>query len=172
MILSLDYTYLRTGALSERVVEELQKRYPDIYSTLNYIVWDKIPELNKRLAEEFPGKEDLLTEWVLKNYNQGVGWYPDDLDEFINMARFFFIQNKYPQFKEAVRQFSENVGKQFNPKNIMDFNLHNLQMVYQIYEENTEDPWGNKLSKALPPGATRFYSEGAYQIVQVTDTEA
>lgn len=170
MLLSTDYTSLRTAVLTEDVIESLRERYSGIKGTESHKVLDELPQINRMLSQLIPGKEDLVTEWILKNLVAGNGLFPDSWDDFVAAATFFFKNYKDPTFKEAVKEYSEDIGKQINPKNLLDFGLYNFEDVQSILQELTE---GEKdLPRKLPDGSSMFYNDGSYQIVEVTGKDA
>jgi hypothetical protein len=162
MLISPDYTWLRTAVLTEDVIDRLLQRYDRTYYNLN-----EVKEINLQLSKEFPGKEDLVTEWFLRNAEEGL-----ELGDYIEVARFFFTHYNEQLFKDVVNEHNEENDTTLNPKNLLDFDFSTLYEVMGFYEEKIKAKTINILPDQLPPGARLIYDDGRYQIVEVFELEA
>jgi hypothetical protein len=171
MLVSLDYTKVRQAVLSDDVIQKLIDRYP----YRGGLGFTDIRKINKYVGEMMPhrqGKVDLVTEWIINSLDKGSGRWPEDSSLFINGALFFLARNPEPRFRQAVEVLSEDSGRKFNYKNILNFTLHEIYDLEDIYNAEPVDPKVNRLSKTLPEGAKFIYNGDGYQIVEVTQPEA
>jgi hypothetical protein len=173
MKLSHDYIGVRVALLPDEVIHRLADQYFNAFEQLGIpLSPSKIRTLNQQIHEEMPGKEDLVTEWILDSVSQHEGKYPGDMPAFIEAAKFFFAHNKEVRFKQAVNAVSKASMRDLNPKNLLDFPLHRLAWVERKYGELTDDPKVNELSMAMPMGSELFYNGHGYQIYKVTNLQA
>jgi hypothetical protein len=168
MLISYDYTYVghRVAQLTESLIQKLIDRYPIPGPDLDAIVrwiYDHFAELTV--------KAELVTEWMMNSIFRGSGRL-EDIRRFENMARFYFSAKGTPKFKKITLEHAKNEGASINPKNILDFDLHDLEDIFDLYEQPEVDPRVNQLGSKLPEGAKIVYSDGNYQIVEVTTGQA
>jgi hypothetical protein len=171
MLLSRDYTFLRTAILTEDVIGKLRRRYWRLVNKGESSTLGNIKEINLRFFKEIPGKEDLATEWVLSSVEKGDGSYKN-LPSFIEAATFFFTHYKEQLFKNIVNEYNEESGLTFNPKNILDFNLSALNDIKELYENEIAAKTINILPSNLPEGSQLIYDDGNYQIVEAIKADA
>jgi hypothetical protein len=174
MVLTEDFS--RIAVLSEEVSQRLIDKYrlgnlkiPDKWMERGVNEW--VRYISQWFQKGFPGKEDLLTEWMLKCISVG-NIRPEDISRFFSAAEFYFNHYKSDRFKREVKDFSDDNGRVINPKNLLDFNLHDMEDIKESFEQLEVDPRVNQLSGKLPEGAKIIYNDGIYQIVEVTHYEA
>jgi hypothetical protein len=169
MLLSRDYTFMRTAVLPENVLEKLRQRHRKFFAPGAPPL--DLKKMNLQISEEMPGKEDLVTEWVLHCLEIGVG-SPRNLPFFVEAAKFFFAHFKEQLFKDVVTEYAEENSLTINPKNLLDINLYMLDDIKKIYKEEVEARTVNLLPDVLPEGSRLIYDDGAHQIVEATGIEA
>jgi hypothetical protein len=169
MLLSHDYT--RVAVLTDDIIQRIM----DKYHYRGGLELEDIKRLNnsvRELMEHRLGQVDLVTEWIIQSLDKGSGIYPEDFSNFMNAALFFLARSKEPKFKQAVKSLSEEKGRVFNPKNILDFTLHDVFDLEETYKGEPEDPRVNLLQKKVPLGASLIYNGHGYQIIRVEKSEA
>jgi hypothetical protein len=167
MNLSDTYTWVATSrmaVLSDDVISKISQKY-------KYVTPDDIKYISSYLST-YPNKQDLVTEWVAKSVSKGSGRIPEDMTRFVTAANFYFQNVKTDKFKAVVTQENQDKGIQRNPKNILDFTLHDLENIEELFEDPEVDPRANQLGSKLPPGSRIFFNNGTYQIVEVGSPEA
>lgn len=169
MLLSHDYTSLRVAVLPEDVLEKLQKQHRKFFVPGAPPL--DLREMNSKISEEIPGKEDLVTEWVLTCLERGVG-SPKHLPLFIEEAKFFFEHFKEQLFKNIVAEYAEENSQTINPKNLLAFDLYSLDVIKNMYEEEVKHRAVNILPDVLPEGSRLIFDDGAHQIVEATGLQA
>lgn len=169
MILTKDFS--RVAVLSDEFIDKLVERYHLLNLLPRGKRFDPVVGWNANLAKEISGKEDLVTEWILKSISEGKGRV-DDFHRFAIVARFYFTNYKSDKFKKAAQIVAARHGKTVNPKNLLDFNLYLMEDIRDEFEKQEIDPRVNLLAKKLPDGASMLYNDGICQIVEVTSPEA
>lgn len=163
----LTQAYSRVAILSSQTIGRLIQRYRTSFTK------DRVKEINSLCLKAEPQFGDLFTEWILKSISLGSGRIPEDWQRFMVTFRSYISYTRplSPRFKAAVDRYNQEHGLHANPKNILDFTLHQLEDV--ITETNDPvDPRVNKLERNLPAGARMFYNDGSHQIIEVTEPQA
>jgi hypothetical protein len=167
MRFSGDYTYVessRTAQLSDEMIQRILDRYNSELDRIDFnIIYAHLMDL--------PAKADLLAEWVVKSIAKGKGT-TGTINQFENMARFYLNARNTPRFKKAVAAYAEETEMPFNPRNILDFTLYDLEEIHDLYEQPEVHPRVNLLQNKLPEGTSLFYNDGEYQIVEVTSPQS
>ena len=169
MLLSHDYTFMRVAVLPENVLEKLRQRHHKFFQPGAPPL--DLKGLNLQISEVLPGREDLITEWVLNCLEKGQG-SPRDLPLFVEMAKFFFDHSKEQLFKDVVAEYAEENSLEINPKSLLDFTLYNLDDIKSVYNEEIKNRTINLLPESLPEGSRLIYDDGAHQIVEATGLKA
>lgn len=181
MNLTFDHTYVRRVAtLPASVIQRFLRyygvsRYND--ERMRYLI---VQDMNQQFDTLFGKKGDLVTEWVLLNWDQGDLIWPEDSTRVQQALQIYYLNLDKEKYKKAIldhmdsEDYSKSEGsinlKQY--KNLLSFNLTDIEFINDIYKAPEIDPRVNELQDKLPEGASLIYNNGVYQIVGVDSPQA
>jgi hypothetical protein len=124
------------------------------------------------------GKEDLVTEWIVKNLGQNPGWrtrlqgnpeaWQEDRFRYYQGALWFLD----PTHRDALRGLSRRLLPTHNPKNILDYTLSEVEDLKEEVESPTDPGHGPINPRALPEGSRIVYQDPTWMVVEFTDPES
>jgi hypothetical protein len=171
MKFSTDYTQFRIAVLTDDVIDRLIRKYKEKEGYDQEEIEKlraKVKKLNEFLSEQLPGKEDLVTEWMLSRLAPWALMDTDLLSRTVEITRAFFTYNKTPSFKNVIQKYEPGI----NPKNLMEFSWVILNGAIATYEEEMRHKSAKVFPEQLPPGSKLFYDDGAYKIIEARDRDA
>lgn len=130
------------------------------------IVASKYPKAAEHIASIAAAHPEQAVEWVAKSLHGGSGRYPEDAPRF-NEAWSFHQQNKgQPKFRETAKALYPEA----NPKNPLDFTLHQMEHVKREMQTPAEKEVSRRaLARGdfVHPGASVYYDTPTHRIIKI-----